>query len=100
MHKKKFQRRKMKHCKSPETRFAKVSRRSEPCSRGKRPFEVSKKKLKFVTGDCQPPDREARDGTPPPALPPPGGVTTVTLWNKKLDSNQCLGLLVMSCPMG
>ena len=33
----------MKTCKSPETRFPKVSRRSEPCSRGKRPFEVSKK---------------------------------------------------------
>ena len=37
-----FQRRKMKSCKSSETRFAKVSRRSELCSRGKRPFEVSK----------------------------------------------------------
>ena len=33
----------MKSCKSSETRFAKVSRRSEPCSGGKRPFEVSKK---------------------------------------------------------
>ena len=31
----------MKSCKSSETRFAKVSRRSEPCSRGKRPFKVS-----------------------------------------------------------
>ena len=41
--KKFFQRRKMKCCKSSETRFAKVSRRSEPCSGGKRPFEVSKK---------------------------------------------------------
>ena len=41
--KKKLQRRKMKSCKSSETRFAKVSRRSEPCSRGKRPFKVSKK---------------------------------------------------------
>ena len=41
--KKKFRRRKMKNCKSSETRFAKVSRRSEPCSGGKRPFEVSKK---------------------------------------------------------
>ena len=30
---------------SSETRFRKVSRRSEPCSRGKRPFEVSKKKI-------------------------------------------------------
>ena len=38
-----FQRRKMKTCKSPETRFPKVSRRSEPCSGGKRPFQVSKK---------------------------------------------------------
>ena len=28
---------------SPETRFPKVSRRSEPCLGGKRPFEVSKK---------------------------------------------------------
>ena len=36
-------RRKMKSCKSSETRFAKVSRRSEPCSGGKRPFEISKK---------------------------------------------------------
>ena len=33
----------MKSCKSSETRFAKVWRRSEPCSTGKRPFEVSKK---------------------------------------------------------
>ena len=37
--KKKIRRRKMKSCKSSETRFAKVSRRSEPCSGGKRPFE-------------------------------------------------------------
>ena len=37
-----FQRRKMKSCKSSETRFAKVSRRSELCSGGKRPFEISK----------------------------------------------------------
>ena len=33
----------MKTCKSPETHFPKVSRRSEPCSGGKRPFDVSKK---------------------------------------------------------
>ena len=33
----------MKNCKSSETRFAKVSRRSELCSRGKRPFEILKK---------------------------------------------------------
>ena len=38
-----FQRRKMKACKSPETRFPKDSRPSESCSGGKRPFEVSKK---------------------------------------------------------
>ena len=38
-----FWRQKIKSCKSSETHFAKVSRRSEPCSRGKRPFEVSKK---------------------------------------------------------
>ena len=39
---KKFvRRRKMKSCKSSETRFAKVSQRSEPCSRGKRSFKVS-----------------------------------------------------------
>ena len=31
----------MKTCKSLETRFPKVSRRSEPCSQGKRPFKVS-----------------------------------------------------------
>ena len=37
---KKFvRRRKMKRWESSETRFGKVSRRSEPCSRGKRPFE-------------------------------------------------------------
>ena len=41
--KKKIQRRKMKNCKSSETCFAEVSRRSELCSGGKRPFEVSKK---------------------------------------------------------
>ena len=39
--KKVFRHQKMKSCKSSETRFAKVSRRSEPCSRGKRPFKVS-----------------------------------------------------------
>ena len=33
-------RRKSKSCKSPETRFPKVSRRSEPSSWGKRPFET------------------------------------------------------------
>ena len=42
-------RRKTKNCKSSETRFAKVSRRSELCSRGKRPFKVSKKKFKFAS---------------------------------------------------
>ena len=40
--------RRMKCRKSSETRFPKVSRQSEPCSRGKRPIEVSKKKSKFV----------------------------------------------------
>ena len=34
---------KMKCRESSETRFGKVSRQSEPCSRGKRPFEISKK---------------------------------------------------------
>ena len=43
-----FRRRKMKCSKSSETRFPKVSRRSEPSSRGKRPFEVSKKIRFFV----------------------------------------------------
>ena len=38
-----FRRRKMKRRESSETRFGKVSCQSEPCSRGKRPFEVSKK---------------------------------------------------------
>ena len=33
----------MKRRESPETRFGKVSRRSEPSSRGKRPFEVSRR---------------------------------------------------------
>ena len=33
----------MKRRESPETRFGKVSRRSEPSSRGKRPFKVSEK---------------------------------------------------------
>ena len=37
---------KMKCRESSETRFGKVSRQSEPCSRGKRPFEISKKKSK------------------------------------------------------
>ena len=41
-----FRRRKMKSCKSSETRFAKVSRRSELCSRGKRPFKVSQKSFR------------------------------------------------------
>ena len=36
----------MKSCKSSETRFAKVSRRPEPCSRGKRPFKVSQKSFR------------------------------------------------------
>ena len=40
---KKFEIWKMKSCKSSETRFAKVSRRSELCSGGKRPFEISNK---------------------------------------------------------
>ena len=35
-----FRRQKMKCCKSSETRFPKVSRRSEPSSGGKRPFEI------------------------------------------------------------
>ena len=38
-----FGRRKMKCRESSETRFPKVSRQSEPCSRGERPIEVSKK---------------------------------------------------------
>ena len=40
----------MKNCKLSETRFAKVSRRSELCSGGKRPFEVSKKVLNSRVG--------------------------------------------------
>ena len=36
-----FRRRKMKRRTSSETCFPKVSRRSEPCLKGKRPFEVS-----------------------------------------------------------
>ena len=36
-----FRRQKIESCKSSETRVAKVSRRSEPSSRGKRTFEVS-----------------------------------------------------------
>ncbi len=38
-----FRRPNMKCRESSETRFGKVSRQSEPCSRGKRPFEISKK---------------------------------------------------------
>ena len=38
-------RQKIKSCKSSETRFAKVSRRSDLCSTGKRPFKVLKKKI-------------------------------------------------------
>ena len=38
-----FRCRKMKRWESSETRFGQVSRRSEPSSRGKRPFKVSKK---------------------------------------------------------
>ena len=38
-----FRRRKIKRRESSETRFPKFSRRSEPSSRGKRPFEISKK---------------------------------------------------------
>ena len=38
-----FRRREMKSCKWSETHFPKVSRRSEFCSRGKRPFEASNK---------------------------------------------------------
>ena len=38
----------MKRCKSSETRFAKVSCRSELCSRGKRPSEVSLKNRKII----------------------------------------------------
>ena len=37
---KNFGRRKIKSCKSSETCFPKVSRRSEPSSGGKRPFEI------------------------------------------------------------
>ena len=43
-----FGRRKMKCWESSETRFGQVSCRSEPCSGGKRPFEVSKKKIEFA----------------------------------------------------
>ena len=55
---KKYQRQKMKICKSSETRFAKVSRRSEICSGGKRPFEVSNKnrnsRVDFqISGSCR-----------------------------------------------
>ena len=39
-------RRKMKRWESSEKRFGKVSRQSEPSSRGKRPFEVSTKNSK------------------------------------------------------
>ena len=38
--KKFFRRRKIESCKSSETRFPEVSRRSEPSSRGERTFEV------------------------------------------------------------
>ena len=38
-----FRRQKIESCKSSETRFAEVSRRSEPCSRGKRTFEVRRR---------------------------------------------------------
>ena len=41
--KKIFRRRKMKRRESSETGFGKVSRQSELCLRGKRPFKVSKK---------------------------------------------------------
>ena len=37
----------MKRWESSETRFGQGSRRSEPCSGGKRPFEVSKKKFEI-----------------------------------------------------
>ena len=40
-------RRKMKLRESSETRFGKVSLRSEPYSRGKRPFEVPTKKIEI-----------------------------------------------------
>ena len=35
-----FRRQKIESCKSSETRFGEVSRRSEPCSRGKRTFKA------------------------------------------------------------
>ena len=41
--KKKFRRQKIENCKSSETRFAEVSRRSEPCSKDKRTFEVRRR---------------------------------------------------------
>ena len=40
---KNFEARKIEFAKSPEARFPKVSRRSEPSSRGKRPLKVSQK---------------------------------------------------------
>ena len=41
--KKDFRRQKIQSCKSSETRFAEVSRRSEPCSKDKRAFEVRRR---------------------------------------------------------
>ena len=38
-----FRHRKIKSCKSSETRFAEVSCRLEPCSRSKRPFELRRR---------------------------------------------------------
>ena len=45
--KKNWGRRKMKRRESSETRFGKVSWRSEPCLRGKRPFEISETAVAF-----------------------------------------------------
>ena len=44
----------MKRWESSETRFGKVSRRSEPCSRGKRPFKVSQTAVdvQILYGQC------------------------------------------------
>ena len=50
--KKNFRRQKIESCKSSETRFPEVSRRSERSSRGERTFEVRRanRKLSFVGG--------------------------------------------------
>ena len=43
-----FRRQKIESCKSSEARVAEVSRRSEPCSRGKRTFKVRRCTLLYV----------------------------------------------------